>query len=67
MVQVLPIYVPTDGVALTSVYPDGKASATETPVAIFGPAFVAVTVKVTFVPTFGVLLLTVFTTPKLVI
>ena len=63
-VQFGAVYVPTDGVALTNVYPDGNASATLTPVAPLGPLLLAVIVNVTLLPTFGVALLTVFVTAK---
>ena len=54
------IQVPTDGVTLTSVYPDGILSVTLTPVAMLGPLLVAVIVKVMLLPTKGVPLFTVF-------
>ncbi len=41
-------------VAVTKVYPLGKASCTVTPVAVVGPLLVIRTVKVTFSPTLGV-------------
>src|SRR5436189_189946 len=55
------------GVALTKVYPVGSISLTFTLVALLGPLFVAVMVKVTFVPIVGALLLTVLTTDKSVL
>jgi len=64
IVHVEPDQVPTDGVALTNVYPVGKASVITTPVALLGPALLAVIVKVTLLPTAGVLLLAVFITDK---
>ena len=60
------LHVPVDGVALTKVYPAGKTSFTVTPVALLGPALLAVIVKVTLLPTFGVGLLTVLLTAKFV-
>ena len=57
---------PVEGVALTRVYPDGNASLTLTPVAGLGPLLVAVMVKVTLLPTFGVALLTVLVIERLV-
>ena len=41
----------------------GSKSFTTTPVALLGPALLAVKVKVTLLPTFGVALLDVFTIP----
>src|ERR1700694_4805975 len=49
---------PTAGVAETKVRPAGSRSVTWTPFAALGPLFVAVTVKVTFVPRSGVALFT---------
>ena len=45
------IQVPTDGVTLTSEYPDRILSVTLTPVAELGPLLVAVIVKVMLLPT----------------
>ena len=47
------------GLALTNEYPAGRASLTLTPVAADGPRLVAVRVKTTCEPTFGVALSTV--------
>ena len=46
------------------MYPAGIASFTDTPVALLGPLLVAVKVKVTLLPTFGVELFTVLTIAK---
>ena len=62
--QVDPVNVPTEGVALTRVYPDGNASVTETPVPSFGPLLVAVIVKVTFEPALALKGLADFVTAK---
>ena len=51
--------MPTLGTAETKVRPAGSRSVTCTPVALLGPLLVAVTVKVTLVFWFGVVLLTV--------
>src|SRR6478609_7098815 len=51
--------MPCDAVDDTYTRPAGSRSSTDTFVAPFGPAFVTVTVYVTFVPRFGVALLTV--------
>src|SRR5262249_58836736 len=45
------VYVPRLGVADTKLRPAGRRSWTETPVAVFGPMFVRVTVNVTTSPT----------------
>ncbi len=66
IVQFGAVHVPVDGVALTKVYPAGNTSFTVTPVAALGPAFEAVIVNVTLLPTFGVGLLTVFVIPRFV-
>ena len=55
-------YVPCDGIDDTYCSPLGSASVTTTPVALFGPLFVAVTVNVTFSPTFVVALSTLLLT-----
>ena len=55
---------PTEGVALTMVYPACNTSETSTPVASFGPLFVAVTVKVTLLPIIGFGLSTVLEIAK---
>src|SRR5262249_48858276 len=55
-------YVPCDGVAETSASPANR-SVTTTPLASLGPVLVAVTVNVTFCPTAGVGLSTVFWMP----
>ena len=52
--------MPCVAVAETKVSPAGRRSLTRTPVAALGPLFCAVTVNVTFWPTFGVALLTDF-------
>jgi hypothetical protein len=52
--------VPALGVAETKERPAGKASVTATPEAFEGPAFVSVSVKMTFVLIVGVELSTVF-------
>ena len=59
------VYVPVDGVELTKVYPAGSWSVTDTPVAALGPALLAVSVKVTLLPTFGVAVLAVLVIPTL--
>ena len=54
MVQVPALYVVLpDGAEVTRVKPAGRASAIVTPVALSGPLLVAVTVKVTSLPTLG--------------
>ena len=58
------VHEPTDGVALTKVYPDGKTSFRVTPVAADGPLFVAVIVKVTLFPIIGFELFTVLVAAK---
>ena len=63
---VMLLNVPALGaVLLTKVYPVGKTSVTLTLVAALGPALLAVKVKMTLLPTFGVALFTVFTIPTL--
>ncbi len=64
MLQVGELQVPAEGVALTSVYPAGRDSVRLTPDAPHGPLFPAVMVKVTLLPTFGVLLLADFVTTR---
>ena len=56
-------------VAETNVYPFDNKSKTETPVALLGPLFVAVIVKLTLESTQGVAILTVLvidTSPQIV-
>ncbi len=48
--------------AVSSVKPEGSRSFTTTPVALLGPLLVAVTVKVTVLPTSGVAMSTTFST-----
>ena len=50
------------GTAETKVRPAGRRSVTCTPVALLGPLFVAVTVKVTLAPKLGVAFETIFVT-----
>ena len=57
-------HVPTEGEALTKVYPEGRTSVTFTPVAALGPALEAVIVNVTVLPTFGEVLLTDLVTER---
>ena len=59
--------VPALGVTVTTEYPAGRLSVTMTPVAGLGPLLVAVMVKVTLLPTFGVKLSTVLTILRSVI
>src|ERR1700682_6454034 len=54
--------MPALGAAETNVRPSGSRSVTCTPVALLGPLFVAVIVKTTLAPWFGVALSTVFVT-----
>ena len=59
------LYVPWLGVAERNVSPAvGNCSVTSTRWAVLGPLFVSVTVNVIVSPTFGVGLLTVFTTAR---
>ena len=52
--------VPVEGAALTKVYPDGSTSLTVTPVALYGPLFLAVIVNTTLFPTPGAALSAIF-------
>ena len=62
-VQTPPAYVPAVVVGVpTRVKPVGSASATTTPVALVGPALLTLTVKVTDVPTFGLVVLALLVT-----
>ena len=59
--------VPVEGIALTKSYPVGNKSKTDTPDAGLVPKLVAVIVKVTFVPTIGAALFTIFPIDKSVL
>ena len=64
IVQFGALHVPTLGVTEVTVYPEGMLSTTDTPVAELGPELLAVIVKVTVLPTFGVALSTTFVKDK---
>ena len=61
------LYVPVDGDALINVYPEGNISSTSTKVAVSGPLFLAVKVKIIVVPIIGLRLLATFVTDKSVL